>query len=152
MWDFLREINRRGTTIILTTHYLEEAESLCRSIAIIDRGLIIEDTKMKALLNKLHVETFVLDLRTAVHEPPHLPGYGVRWLDATTLEVDVSRDQNINRLFAELSDLGIEVLSLRNKANRLEELFLRLTGSGAPERAPTPEAPPEEVPVDTVQP
>jgi ABC-2 type transport system ATP-binding protein len=151
MWDFLRETNRQGTTIILTTHYLEEAESLCRSIAIIDRGIIIEDTKMKVLLNKLHVETFVLDLRAPVHEPPHLPGYRVRWLDPTTLEVDVSREQNLNRLFAELSDLGIEVLSLRNKANRLEELFLRLTGSGAHERVPGPEALPEPLPLDAVQ-
>jgi ABC-2 type transport system ATP-binding protein len=152
MWDFLRETNRRGTTIILTTHYLEEAESLCRSIAIIDRGVIIEDTKMKALLNKLHLETFVLDLRAPIAEAPRLAGYGVRWIDPTTLEVDVSRDQNLNPLFAQLSGLGIEVLSLRNKANRLEELFLRLTGAAAQERKPSPEAVSEALPLDAVQP
>ena len=127
MWSFLSDINRRGTTIILTTHYLEEAESLCGSIAIIDRGRIVEDTDMKSLLNKLHVQTFVLDLRTELSQAPETTAYAVRLLDPSTLEVQVHRDQSINGLFAELSRQGIEVLSLRNKANRLEELFLRLT-------------------------
>ena len=126
MWAFLREINARGTTIILTTHYLEEAESLCRSIAIIDRGVIIEDTKMKSLLNKLHLETFILDLRAPLPSLPTLPDYPLRLVDNTTLEVDVAKEQSINRLFSELASRGIEVLSLRNKANRLEELFMGL--------------------------
>ena len=130
MWQFLTGINRRGTTIILTTHYLEEAESLCESIAIIDHGQIVEDTDMKSLLNKLHVETFVLDLRTPVAEAPRIEGYVVRRLDDTTLEAEVHRDQSVNRLFVELAEQGVEVLSLRNKANRLEELFLRMTADG----------------------
>jgi ABC-2 type transport system ATP-binding protein len=138
MWQFLREINRQGTTIILTTHYLEEAESLCRSIAIIDQGRIVEDTNMKALLNKLHLETFILDLRTQLRAAPELPGYTVRRIDDTTLEVDVSREQSVNLLFAELSGRGIEVLSLRNKSNRLEELFIRLVGGSG--RGPGAEA------------
>jgi ABC-2 type transport system ATP-binding protein len=128
MWGFLREINARGTTIILTTHYLEEAESLCRSIAIIDRGSIIEDTKMKLLLGKLHLETFVLDLRTPLRQIPEVQGYTLRRIDETTLEVDVSRETSLNRLFTDLAARGVEVLSMRNKANRLEELFVRLTG------------------------
>lgn len=127
MWGFLRDINQEGTTIILTTHYLEEAERLCKSIAIIDQGSIIEDTNMKALLNKLHVETFVLDLRTHLRDCPEIPGYTLRCVDETTLEADISKEQNVNRLFQELSERGIEVVSLRNKANRLEELFVRLT-------------------------
>jgi len=127
MWAFLREINVQGATIILTTHYLEEAESLCRTIAIIDGGRIIEHTPMKTLLNQLHVETFVLNLRDPL--PPVLPestGYALRRVDETTLEADVSKAQGINGLFQHLSQLGIQVLSLRNKTNRLEELFLRL--------------------------
>ncbi|GAB4347434.1 MAG: ABC transporter ATP-binding protein [Gammaproteobacteria bacterium] len=131
MWDFLREINAEGTTIILTTHYLEEAESLCRNIAIIDRGCIIEDTSMKGLLEKLHTETFVLDLQKTVETLPDIPGYNLRQLDETTLEVDVARDQGVNRLFAELSRQGIEVMSLRNKRNRLEELFVRMIRNGS---------------------
>lgn len=126
MWEFLREINRKGTTIILTTHYLEEAESLCKSIAIINQGNIIEDTNMKVLLNKLHLETFILDLRSPLRELPEFPEYTVREVDSMTLEVDVSKEASINKLFAQLSQCGIEVLSLRNKANRLEELFLGL--------------------------
>jgi len=129
MWAFLREINRQGTTIILTTHYLEEAESLCQSIAIIHEGRIIEDTNMKSLLAKLHVETFVLDLVRPLPTLPEVPGYGLRLIDPTTLEVDVSKDQGINALFVALSRLGVEVRSMRNKANRLEELFVRLIGA-----------------------
>ncbi|MDS4070572.1 MAG: ABC transporter ATP-binding protein, partial [Candidatus Competibacter sp.] len=123
MWDFLREINARGTTIILTTHYLEEAESLCRHVAIIDRGLIVENDQMSTLLGQLHVETFVLNLRRPLAELPDIPGYPLRWLDRYTLEVDVAREQGLNALFPHLSARGLEVSSLRNKANRLEELF-----------------------------
>jgi ABC-2 type transport system ATP-binding protein len=126
MWDFLREINGRGVTIILTTHYLEEAESLCRHIAIIDRGQIIENTRMQTLLNRLHLETFVLNLQQPLSKAPDIPGYPLRWLDELTLEVDVAKEWGINALFEQLSIRGIKVSSLRNKANRLEELFLRL--------------------------
>ena len=126
MWDFLRETNRRGVTIILTTHYLEEAESLCRHIAIIDRGQIIENTRMQTLLNRLQLETFVLNLQDPLTEAPDIPGYPLRRLDDVTLEVDVARERGINTLFQQLSALGIEVSSLRNKTNRQEELFLRL--------------------------
>jgi len=126
MWDFLRRINAQGTTIILTTHYLEEAESLCRNIAIIDHGRIIENTRMKTLLNQLHTEIFVLNLKDALAAVPCVPGYKLEWVDETTLEAEVSKEQGINGLFHHLSEHGIEVLSLRNKTNRLEELFMRL--------------------------
>ena len=126
MWDFLREINAQGVTIILTTHYLEEAESLCRHIAIIDRGAIIENTRMQTLLSQLHMETFVLDLRQPLAGLPDIPGYPLRRLDELTLEVDVAKEWGLNALFEQLSARGIEVASLRNKANRLEELFLQL--------------------------
>jgi ABC-2 type transport system ATP-binding protein len=129
MWDFLRRLNAEGTTIILTTHYLEEAESLCESIAIIDDGTIIEDTNMKSLINQLHTETFILDLAEPIAAIPVAYGYILRMIDPTTLEVDISKEQGINRLFAALSEQEIRVTSLRNKANRLEELFLRMTGS-----------------------
>jgi ABC-2 type transport system ATP-binding protein len=137
MWEFLRRINEQGTTIILTTHYLEEAESLCRHIAIIDEGRIIENDRMSSVLRKLHTETFVLNLREPLHALPALPEYRVTQVDETTLEVEVSKEQNLNEIFATLSAAGIEVLSMRNKANRLEELFLRLVegrdvGSGQP--------------------
>jgi ABC-2 type transport system ATP-binding protein len=126
MWDFLREINARGTTIILTTHYLEEAESLCRHVAIIDQGSIVENSQMSALLGQLRRETFVLNLRQPLAEPPNIPGHTVRWVDRFTLEADVSKDRGLNDLFQQLSARGIVVLSLRNKVNRLEELFVRL--------------------------
>ncbi|MDQ5909248.1 MAG: type transport system ATP-binding protein [Pseudomonadota bacterium] len=126
MWEFLRDINARGVTIILTTHYLEEAESLCRHIAIINQGTIIENTGMQELLNRLHLETFVLNLQYPLWETPDLPGYPVRRLNDLTLEVDVAREPGINALFQQLSTQGILVSSLRNKANRLEELFLSL--------------------------
>jgi ABC-2 type transport system ATP-binding protein len=131
MWVFLREINAHGTTIILTTHYLEEAESLCRHIAIIDQGRIIEHTRMQTLLSRLHVETFVLNLKQALPVLPEVPGYTLRQVDEYTLEAAVSREQGINDLFQRLSACGIEVLSLRNKTNRLEELFLRLVEKNA---------------------
>jgi ABC-2 type transport system ATP-binding protein len=126
MWDFLQEINANGTTIILTTHYLEEAESLCRNIAIIDHGHIVENTDMKQLLAKLHIETFILDLRQRLTTAPAIPGYELRLLDASTLEIDVSKDRGMNTMFSALSEQGIEVVSMRNKTNRLEELFIRL--------------------------
>ncbi|MDX1433945.1 MAG: ABC transporter ATP-binding protein, partial [Gammaproteobacteria bacterium] len=127
MWTFLRDINAGGTTIILTTHYLEEAESLCESIAIIDHGHIVEDTDMKTLLAKLHMETFVLDLERPLAATP-TSRYPLRVVDGTTLEVDVSKEQGLNGMFADLSAQGIEVISMRNKANRLEELFVRMVG------------------------
>jgi ABC-2 type transport system ATP-binding protein len=131
MWQFLREINARGTTIILTTHYLEEAESLCRHIAIINDGAIIENTRMQTLLNRLHLETFVLDLAAPLAALPALNGYALRQVDETTLEADVPKELGINGLFQKLSAQGIEVLSLRNKTNRLEELFMNLVDRSA---------------------
>ncbi|MBX5460642.1 MAG: ABC transporter ATP-binding protein [Steroidobacteraceae bacterium] len=131
MWDFLRGINERGTTIILTTHYLEEAETLCRNIAIIDGGRIAERDRMSSLLLKLHTETFVLTLRNALSAAPKLDGYNVALVDNHTLEVEVSKNQNLNDIFSRLSALGIEVLSMRNKVNRLEEIFMRLVEKGA---------------------
>jgi len=126
MWEFLTELNRSGTTIILTTHYLEEAESLCRDIAIIDHGVIVENTDMKSLLAKLHVETFILDLRSPLTQAPVLRDYPLRQTDPMTLEVDVEKTQSMNGVFVQLEALGISVLSMRNKANRLEELFVSL--------------------------
>jgi ABC-2 type transport system ATP-binding protein len=129
MWEFLKEINAAGVTIILTTHYLEEAESLCRNIAIINKGKIVENTSMKALLAKLTKETFVLDLARAASIDA-LPGFTVRQIDAQTLEIDVEKGQGVNAVFAALSAQGVEVLSMRNKANRLEELFVSLVEQG----------------------
>ncbi len=126
MWEFLRELNESGTTIILTTHYLEEAENLCRHIAIIDEGRIIEHDRMAAVLRKLHSEVFVLNLRQPLAEAPQLPGYVLKLADDGSIEVEVTKAQNLNDIFAALSARGIEVVSMRNKANRLEELFLRL--------------------------
>ncbi|HKZ72538.1 MAG TPA: ABC transporter ATP-binding protein [Steroidobacteraceae bacterium] len=130
MWSFLREINARGTTIILTTHYLEEAEALCRNIAIIDRGRIAERDRMSSLLRRLHTETFVLNLREAVAVVPPLDGYPAKLVDDHTLEVDVSKEQNLNEIFSRLSAQGLEVLSMRNKVSRLEEIFMRLVEKG----------------------
>ncbi|MBU2648013.1 ABC transporter ATP-binding protein [bacterium] len=130
MWDFLIDLNRKGTTIILTTHYLEEAEHLCRSIAIIDHGEIIENTKMKDLLHKLDRETFVLDLGTELNDTVPLPCRDARLVDATTLEIDITRDQTLNEIFATLNEAGIVVKSMRNKTNRLEELFVSLVENG----------------------
>ena len=132
MWEFLRAINANGTTIILTTHYLEEAESLCRNIAIIDEGRLVENTSMKGLLKTLNTETFVLDLRLPILVLPELPMHRLQLIDDHTLEVQISRDQPVNKLFADLSGHGIEVLSMRNKTNRLEQLFVHLVnGIGA---------------------
>ena len=129
MWEFISAINRAGTTVILTTHYLEEAESLCRNIAIIDKGVIVENTSMKALLAKLDRETFVLDLSAEIAAAPTLDGFATRRLDALTLEVDVPRGTDMSELFLKLAAAKVHVRSLRNKSNRLEELFLRLIDS-----------------------
>ena len=126
MWEFLRELNESGTTIILTTHYLEEAENLCRNIAIIDEGRIIEHDRMATELRKLHSEVFVLNVRQPLAAAPELPGYVVKLTGDGSIEVEVTKAQNLNDIFAALSARGIEVVSMRNKANRLEELFLRL--------------------------
>jgi ABC-2 type transport system ATP-binding protein len=126
MWEYLRELNAAGTTIILTTHYLEEAESLCRHIAIIDKGRVETATEIGTLLGQLHTETFVLNLKGRVAELPELGGYVLEHIDDSTLEVEVAREHSINGLFEALSRNGIEVLSMRNKQNRLERLFLDL--------------------------
>ncbi|TCK08115.1 ABC transporter ATP-binding protein [Marinobacterium mangrovicola] len=126
MWEFLREINAAGTTIILTTHYLEEAESLCRNIAIIDHGQIIQNSSMKALLAKLNMETFILDLDGDLETVPEIEGYQVNLTDSHTLEVEVQKSQGLNAVFSQLSEQGVAVASMRNKANRLEELFVSL--------------------------
>ena len=125
-WEFLKEINRNGTTIVLTTHYLEEAESLCRKIAIIDKGSIVEFGHMKELLAKQHSETFILDLASPLEKLPDMPFLDIRQLDPMTLEVVINREQNANAVFEMLSQHWIIVSSMRNKANRLEELFIRL--------------------------
>ena len=127
MWEFLQKINKEGISIILTTHYLEEAENLCNNIAIIDHGLTIENTSMRALLNQLNMETFVLYLDNHAQPlPDSLPGCIMRVVDQHTLEVDITRDSSINKVFQYLSEKNIPVLSMRNKSNRLEQLFMRL--------------------------
>jgi ABC-2 type transport system ATP-binding protein len=129
MWIFLRELNKQGITIILTTHYLEEAEMLCRNIAIIDSGVIVEDTDMKSLLSKLDQETIVFDIDSITHAP-ELDAFTCRLIDDHTLEVDVKKSQLINDIFSQLNGQNINVRSMRNKSNRLEELFVSLVGSG----------------------
>ncbi|ASK70376.1 ABC transporter ATP-binding protein [Shewanella bicestrii] len=126
MWEFLKQINQQGVTIILTTHYLEEAEMLCRNIGIIDKGVLVECTSMKALLSKLNLETFILDLRRDIDVAPTLEGMVCRLTDPHTLEVDVAKDHNLNDVFTQLTAAKVEVLSMRNKSNRLEELFVEL--------------------------
>ena len=126
MWSFLREINRNGTTILLTTHYLEEAETLCRNIAIIDKGRIIEHTSMRELLGKLNTETFILDLRNPIDELPEIDNFMLKLIDPITIEVELNRDQQMNDLFNILSEKSIPIRSMRNKSNRLEELFILL--------------------------
>jgi len=126
MWNFLRELNQQGTTIILTTHYLEEAELLCRNIGIIQSGELIENTSMKNILSKLQYETFIFDLESYENKP-EIVGYEYSYEDDKTLVVVVQRDQGVNNIFKQLSDQEVKVLSLRNKSNRLEELFLKIT-------------------------
>ncbi|QCO66629.2 ABC transporter ATP-binding protein [Luteimonas yindakuii] len=129
MWQTLRQINAAGTTIILTTHYLEEAENLCRNLAIIDHGRIVESGPMRSLLAKLDVEGFLFDVEDALPATlPEIAGTQVRAVDAHTLDVDMPRAMDLNRVFAALDAAGIRVRSMRNKSNRLEELFVRLTG------------------------
>jgi ABC-2 type transport system ATP-binding protein len=130
MWDFLRELNKGGTTIILTTHYLEEAERLCRNIAIIDHGSIVENTTMKDLLAKLNAETFVLDIGAPLAAAPRHPDFALTLIDPTTVEAVVDRRYSLNDLFSFLSSQGISVVSMRNKANRLEELFVNMVREG----------------------
>jgi ABC-2 type transport system ATP-binding protein len=132
MWEFLREINEQGTTIILTTHYLEEAESLCRNIAIIDGGHIVERDRMSSLLRRLQTETFLLSLRNPAQQVPLLEGYRVALVDDHTLEVEMSKEQSLNDIFVRLSGQGIDVVSMRNKVNRLEEMFMRLVENRSP--------------------
>ncbi len=124
LWDFLKELNQQGTTIILTTHYFEEAESLCRNIGIMQNGEIVENTSMKALLSKLTSETFLLDLDKK--QPLNLEEYSFNWIDDTTIEVEVTKELGLNQLFQRLSEQNINVLSMRNKANRLETLFINM--------------------------
>ena len=126
MWDFLKEINAQGTTIILTTHYLEEAEQLCKNIAIIDHGELVENTSMKDLLSRLDVQGFVLDIDTALDQPPSIPNFPITLEDSTTLNVAIQKDQSINDLFDQLTSLGINVSSMRNESNRLEEMFIEM--------------------------
>ncbi len=127
MWAFLREINQQGKTIILTTHYLEEAEYLCRKVAIIDKGTIIENTTIKELLSRLQTETFIFDLKRPLAEPPVIQGCEITSIDEMTLEIIFEKSRDLNTVFQDLSKHHIEVLSMRNKTNRLEELFVRLT-------------------------
>ncbi len=126
MWTFLTELNQQGISIILTTHYLEEAEQLCRNIGIIDHGRIVENTSMRKLLKKLHVETFLLDLKDSLTLLPNLPGYPAQLVDDHTLSVQVEKSLGISELFRQLAEQNIQVLSMRNKTNRLEELFVSL--------------------------
>ena len=126
MWDFLREINEAGTTIILTTHYLEEAEQLCKNIAIIDHGDLVENTSMKNLLSRLDVQGFVLDVNDPLEQAPVVPNFSIQLVDSATLNVAIKKDQSINELFGYLTDQGIQVNSMRNESNRLEEMFIEM--------------------------
>lgn len=134
MWTFLRSINEQGVTIILTTHYLEEAEMLCRNIGIINHGELIENTTMKSLLSKLEAETFILDLSAPI-ETVTLEQVVWRLLDSTTLEIEINKGESLNHVFAQLSEQGINVQSMRNKANRLEELFVTLVAQAKEDKA-----------------
>ncbi|MDD2659725.1 MAG: ABC transporter ATP-binding protein [Methylococcales bacterium] len=129
MWKMMQEVNEQGTTIILTTHYLEEAESLCRNIAIIDQGLIVENSDMTSLLARLHVDHFVLDLAEPLAEVPSIPGYQLERATDKALNVAVPKETGLNQLFSQLSALNIKVISLKNKSNRLEQLFMDLIES-----------------------
>jgi ABC-2 type transport system ATP-binding protein len=126
MWQFLKKVNAEGTTIILTTHYLEEAENLCNNIAIIDHGVTIEQTQMRSLLNRLHVETFILYLTEKIETVPDCGDYAVRLIDDATLEVDVNQQQNLSDIIHRLRECGVDVGSMKNKTNRLEQLFISM--------------------------
>ena len=134
MWEFLQEINKQGTTIILTTHYLEEAESLCRNVAIIDHGQIVQNTSIRELISQLNKETFILDTREELSGCPQIAGYPLTQVDTSTLEVVVEKSQSINELFAALTSQGLHVVSMRNKTNRLEELFFDLVAKNLQEK------------------
>jgi ABC-2 type transport system ATP-binding protein len=129
MWTFLEDLNKQGVTIILTTHYLEEAESLCKNVAIIDKGTIVQNTSMKSILATLNIETFILDLAENT-DSLSLEGFDYRLVDPHTLEVDIAKDSCLNAVFEQLSNKNVKVLSMRNKSNRLEELFVRMVESG----------------------
>ncbi|MDG2302148.1 MAG: ABC transporter ATP-binding protein [Gammaproteobacteria bacterium] len=131
MWKFLTDLNKSGTTIILTTHYLEEAESLCRNIAIIDKGEIVENTSMQLLLRKLGAESFIFDCSSSISTLSKLGNHQIRKLDDHRFEVTVNQGENLNTVFEELSKSGIKIQSMRNKSNRLEELFLGLVAESA---------------------
>ena len=126
MWQFLKKVNAEGTTIILTTHYLEEAENLCNNIAIIDHGITIEQTQMRSLLNRLHLETFILYLTEKIETLPDCGDYAVRLVDEATLEVDVNQQQNLSDIIHRLRECGVDVDSMKNKTNRLEQLFISM--------------------------
>ena len=130
MWVFLKELNKKGVTIILTTHYLEEAEELCKNIAIIDNGSIVTNTSVKELLKKANSQTIILDLKKSLKTSPKLEGCEVNLIDSSTLEVKFAKEVLLSNVFDNLKKLGIEVNSMRNKRNRLEELFLEITGNG----------------------
>jgi ABC-2 type transport system ATP-binding protein len=129
MWEFLRYINANGTTIILTTHYLEEAENLCKRVAIIDGGSIIENTRMNTILKKLKREVFILTLQDSIEDSPFVEGYDISFVERDQLEVVVDSKQELNQLFVALKDQNIRVTSIRNRSNRLEELFMELVDS-----------------------
>jgi len=134
MWKFLKEKNEEGTTIILTTHYLEEAESLCNNIAIINDGITVEQTQMRSLLDRLHIETFILYLSTPIDSIPACKDYAIRMLDNTTLEADINATQNMSDLFDILKSCGIEIISMKNKTNRLEQLFIGLVNNNGSQK------------------
>ena len=129
MWEFLREINAAGTTIILTTHYLEEAESLCRNVAIIDQGVIVKNTSIKSLLQQLNKEVFIFDVSGDLRELPVLRGHRVAQIDEHSFEVEVDKGQSLNAVFTQLTEQGFDIVSMRNKANRLEELFVSMVNA-----------------------
>lgn len=136
MWDFLRKINEEGTTIILTTHYLEEAESLCRNIAIIDKGRIVRNTSIRSLLRELNKETFIFDVEETLDAVPDLKPYASKLIDDHCFEVEVTKGQALNQIFALLDEQGIHITSMRNKSNRLEEMFVAMTGGETGEVSP----------------
>lgn len=129
MWDLMRQVNEQGTTIILTTHYLEEAESMCRNIAIIDHGRIVEHSNISTLLDKLELDSFILDLQSPIDKLPDINGYRLSLADSSTLIADLTKEQNLSELFNTLSEVGITVKSMKNKTNRLEQLFMNLVDS-----------------------
>lgn len=133
MWDFLREINAAGTTIILTTHYLEEAESLCRHVAIIDKGIIVKNTSVKGLLQQLNKEMFIFDSKQKLDSAPLLQGYKAQLVDEHSFEVEIEKGQSLNQVFDQLNAAKIEIVSMRNKANRLEEMFVAMVNANKKE-------------------